>query len=149
MPNKSTVTGILLDAELVPVAQGKIIATLVGSDIFDGGTRIVTQKVEATTSSAGEWSIDLLVNGEGVKSNTTWTIEGYNQYVVKVFEAANIFVPVSADVTLADLEITSSQNIRAAKDASLSRIIIVDTRNEYDALPEAQQRDNDLIIVKG
>ena len=76
MPNKSTVTGILLDAELAPVAQGKIIATLVGSDIFDGGTRIVTQKVEATTSSAGAWSLDLLVNGEGVKSNT---IEGSSQ----------------------------------------------------------------------
>ena len=149
MPNKSTVTGILLDAELVPVAQGKIIATLVGSDIFEGGTRIVTQKVEATTSSVGRWSLDLLVNGEGAKSNTTWTIEGYNQYVVKVFEVADIFIPVSADVTLADLEITSSQNIRAAKDASLSRIIIVDTRAEYDALPSSERRVNDIIIVRG
>ena len=149
MPNKSTVTGILLDAELAPVAQGKIIATLVGSDIFDGGTRIVTQKVEATTSSAGAWSLDLLVNGEGVHSNTTWTIEGYNQYVVKVFEAPSVFIPVSANATLADLEITSSQNIRAAKDASLSRIIIVDTRDEYDALPSSERRINDIIIVRG
>ena len=149
MPNKSTVTGTLLDAELNPVAQGKIIATLVGSDIFDGGTRIVTQKVEATTSSAGAWSLDLLVNGEGVQSSTTWTIEGYNQYVVKVFEATNIFIPVSADVTLAHLEITSSENIRAARDASLSRIIVVDTRGEYDALPSSERRANDIIIVKG
>ena len=148
MPNKSTVTGILLDAELTPVSQGKIIATLVGSDIFEGGTRIVTQKVEATTSSAGAWSLDLLVNGEGVHSSTTWTIEGYNQYVVKVFEATNIFIPVLADATLADLEITSSENIRAARDASLSRIIIVDTRDEYDALPSSERRANDIIIVR-
>ena len=68
---------------------------------------------------------------------------------MKVFEAADVFIPVSADVTLADLEITSSQNIRAAKDASLSRIIIVDTRAEYDALPSSERRVNDIIIVRG
>lgn len=149
MPNKSTVTGILLDADLTPIAQGKIVATLVGSDIFEGGTRIVTQKVEATTNAAGAWSLELLVNGEGENNSTVWTVEGYNNYVSKVFEAKGVFIPVNVNATLAALESTSSQNIKAAKDTSIPRIIIVETRAEYDALSESQRRDNDIIIVKG
>lgn len=149
MPNKATVTGVLMDADLVPVAEGKIVATLVGSDFFDGGTRIVTQKVEATTRLDGSWSIDLLVNGEGSNAATTWTVEGYNQYVAKVFEAKGIFVPVGVNATLADLESTSANNIKAAKDLTLARIIIVDSYVEYSALPAAQRRSTDIVIVRG
>ena len=149
MPNKATVTGVLMDADLVPVAEGKIVATLVGSDFFDGGTRIVTQKVEATTGLDGSWSIDLLVNGEGSNAATTWTVEGYNQYVAKVFEAKGIFVPVDLDTTLADLERTSANNIKAAKDLTVARIVIVENYAEYAALPAAQRRSNDIVIVRG
>ena len=149
MPNKATVTGILMDADLIPVAEGKIVATLVGSDFFDGGTRIVTQKVEATTGLDGSWSIDLLVNGEGSNAATTWTVEGYNQYVAKVFEAKGIFVPVDLDTTLADLERTSANNIKAAKDLTVARIVIVESYTEYTALPAAQRRSTDIVIVRG
>ncbi|MEG4643117.1 hypothetical protein VB636_10035, partial [Paracoccus sp. APAP_BH8] len=65
MPNKATVRGVLMDATLAPIASGKIVATLQGSDIFDGGLRVVTQQVEATTDAQGGWSLDLIVNGEG------------------------------------------------------------------------------------
>ena len=149
MPNKATVTGILMDADLAPVAEGKIVATLVGSDFFDGGTRIVTQKVEATTDATGAWAMDLLVNGEGSNAATTWTVEGYNQYVAKVFEAKGIFVPVDLDTTLADLERTSANNIKAAKDLTVARIVIVENYAEYAALPAAQRRSNDIVIVRG
>ncbi|RDW11656.1 hypothetical protein, partial [Paracoccus thiocyanatus] len=117
MPNKATVRGVLLDATLAPVAFGKIVATLHGSDVFDGGVRVVTQKVEATTGAQGEWSLELIVNGEGEAGSTTWTVEGYNQYVVKVFEAKALFLASALAVTLGDLERMSAQNLRAAREA--------------------------------
>ena len=149
MPNKATVRGVLMDATLAPIAEGKIIATLNGSDVFDDGVRVVTQKVEATTGVAGEWSMDLIVNGEGDAASTTWTIEGYNQYVAKVFEVKSLFIPLDLDITLGDLEKTSPQNLRAAQDAGIARLIVVAAYSEYAALPESQRRASDLVLVKG
>jgi hypothetical protein len=149
MPNKATVRGVLMDATLAPIAEGKIIATLNGSDVFDDGVRVVTQKVEATTGVAGEWSMDLIVNGEGDAASTTWTIEGYNQYVAKVFEVKSLFIPLDLDITLGDLEKTSPQNLKAAKDAGIARLIVVAAYSEYEALPESQRRASDLVLVKG
>lgn len=149
MPNKATVSGILMDATLAPVAEGKIIATLHGSDVFDNGVRIVTQKVEATTGTDGAWSLALIVNGEGDSAATTWTIEGYNQYVAKVFEVKSLFIATDQDITLGDLEKTSPQNLRAAQAAGVSRLIVVDDFSEYEDLPASQKRATDVILVKG
>ncbi len=110
---------------------------------------MVTQKVEATTNAAGEWSMDLIVNGEGDSATTTWTIEGYNQFVVRVFEAKSLFIPLDIDITLGDLERTSPQNLKAARDASIARLIVVSAYGEYEALPESQRRASDLVLVKG
>lgn len=149
MPNKATVSGILMDAALAPVAEGKIIATLHGSDVFDNGLRIVTQKVEATTDAAGAWSLDLIVNGEGDSAATTWTIEGYNQYVAKVFEVKSLFIATDQAISLGDLEKTSPQNLKAAQAAGVSRLIVVDDFGEYEDLPASQKRATDIVLVKG
>ena len=149
MPNKATVSGILMDATLAPVAEGKIIAMLHGSDVFDNGLRIVTQKVEATTDAAGAWSLDLIVNGEGDSAATTWTIEGYNQYVAKVFEVKSLFIATDQAITLGDLEKTSPQNLKAAQAAGVSRLIVVDDFGEYEDLPASQKRATDIVLVKG
>lgn len=149
MPNKATVSGILMDATLAPVAEGKIIATLNGSDIFDNGVRVVTQKVEATTGLDGSWSIPLIVNGEGDGATTTWSIEAYNQFVTKVFEVKSLFIATALDITLGDLEKTSPQNLKAAQTGGVSRLIIVDDFNEYENLPSNQKRATDLVLVKG
>lgn len=149
MPNKATVRGVLMDATLAPVSEGKIVATLVGSDIFENGVRVVTQKVEATTGQDGAWSLDLIVNGEGVTAGTTWTMEGYNQYVAKVFEAKALFIATSLDITLGDLEKTSAQNLKAAQNAAISRLIVVDNFTEYETLSANQKRDTDIILVRG
>lgn len=149
MPNKATVSGILMDATLEPVAEGKIVATLVGSDIFENGVRIVTQKVEATTDALGSWSMDLIVNGEGANGSTSWTVEGYNQFVAKVFESKALFIAADIDITLGELESTSAQNAKAAKEVNLGRLFIVDNMAEYTALPANQRRANDVILVRG
>lgn len=150
MPNTATVSGILQDATLSPVSGGKVIASLVGTDIFDGGTvRIVTQKVEATTDATGAWSLDLIVNGEGENASSTWALEGFNQYVTSVFKLAGIFVPVAIDANLGDLEKTSVNNIKAAKDGITARLITVTDYAEYAALPVAQKFASDIIIVTG
>ena len=149
MPNKATVRGVLMDATLAPIAEGKIIATLNGSDVFDDGIQVVTQKVETTTNAEGEWAVDLIVNGEGDGASTTWTIEGYDQYVARVFAVKSLFIPVDLDITLGDLEKTSAQNLKAAKDGSVARLIFVSDYAEYAALPEAQRRESDLVLVKG
>lgn len=149
MPNQATVRGILVDATLTPIAEGKIIATLNGSDVFDGGIRVVTQKVEATTNPQGEWAMQLIVNAEGDAAGTTWTIEGYNQYVAKVFEVKALFITSALDTTLGELEKTSAQNLRAARDATLSRLILADDYAEYAALPEGQRRDSDIVLIRG
>ncbi len=149
MPNKATVRGVLMDATLAPIAEGKIIATLSGSDVFDDGIQVVTQKVETTTNAEGEWAVDLIVNGEGDGASTTWTIEGYDQYVARVFAVKSLFIPVDLDITLGDLEKTSPQNLRAAQDAGIARLIVVAAYSEYAALPESQRRASDLVLVKG
>lgn len=149
MPNKATVRGVLMDATLAPISEGKIVATLSGSDVFDDGVRIVTQKVEATTDATGAWAMDLIVNGEGDTAGTSWTIEGYNQYVTKVFEVKSLFIPLALPVTLGDLEKTSAQNQKAARDGSVARLIYVSDYSEYAALPELQRRESDLVLVKG
>ena len=149
MPNKATVRGVLMDATLAPIAEGKIIATLNGSDVFDDGIQVVTQKVETTTNAEGEWAVDLIVNGEGDGASTTWTIEGYDQYVARVFAVKSLFIPVDLDITLGDLEKTSPQNLRAAQDAGIARLIVVAAYSEYTARPESQRRASDLVLVKG
>ena len=149
MPNKATVRGVLMDATLAPIAEGKIIATLNGSDVFDDGIQVVTQKVETTTNAEGEWAVDLIVNGEGDGASTTWTIEGYDQYVARVFAVKSLFIPVDLDITLGDLEKTSPQNLRAAQDAGMARLIVVGAYSEYEALPESQRRASDLVLEKG
>lgn len=149
MPNKATVRGVLMDATLAPIASGKIVATLQGSDIFDGGLRVVTQQVEATTDAQGGWSLDLIVNGEGERAGTTWTIAGYNQYVAKVFEAKSLFLASALATTLGDLERSSAQNLRAAREGNAARLISVPDYDRYLALPESQRRPNDLLVVDG
>ena len=53
------------------------------------------------------------------------------------------------DITLGDLERTSPQNLKAARDASIARLIVVSAYGEYEALPESQRRASDLVLVKG
>ncbi|MEF9605532.1 hypothetical protein O4J55_25685, partial [Paracoccus sp. PXZ] len=149
MPNKATVRGVLMDATLAPIAAGKIVATLQGSDIFDGGVRVVTQKVEATTDAQGRWSLELIVNGEGERAGTTWSLEGYNQYVAKVFEAKSLFLASALETTLGDLERTSAQNLKAARETGAARLIVVSDYDRYLALPEGQRRMNDLVVLDG
>ena len=55
--------------------------------------------------------------------------------------------PVS--FTLADLERTSANNIKSAKDLTVARIVVVESYTEYTALPAAQRRSNDIVIVRG
>ncbi|WP_197701067.1 hypothetical protein [Paracoccus aminovorans] len=135
-----------MDATLAPISEGKIVATLSGSDVF-GGTRIVTQRVEATTNARGEWSLNLIVNAEGDTAGTSWTIEGYNQYVAKVFEVKSLFLASAQDITLGDLERTSAQNLKAAKEGGLARLIVAQDFSGYEALPFGQKRDSDLVLV--
>ena len=149
MPNLATVSGVFVDATSTPVQNGKIVATLKGSDNFDGDTKIVTQRIEATTDASGAWSMDLIVNGEGDLAATTWTVAGYTQFVDKVFESANLFIAADLDITLAELERTSTQNAKAAKDASQPRLLIVDSLAEYTALPANQRRASDIVLVRG
>ncbi|MDT1063287.1 hypothetical protein RM190_15535 [Paracoccus sp. CPCC 101403] len=149
MPNKASVSGVLMDATLSPIAEGKIVAILIGSDVFDKGVRVVTQMVEATTGKTGEWSLDLIVNADGDGAATSWTIEGYNQFVSKVFEIKSLFIATPLPQTLGDLEKTSAQNLRAAREGSVSRLILVSQFSEYDILPPAQKRDSDIVLVKG
>lgn len=148
MPNKATVRGVLMDATLSPITSGKIVATLNGSDIFDDGIRIVTQKVEATTDAQGHWHMDLIVNAEGDTASTNWTVEGYNQYVTKVFEVKGLFIATALETSLGDLEKTSAQNLKAAKESSISRLILVNSFAEYAALPDNQKRGTDVVLVK-
>ena len=58
-------------------------------------------------------------------------------------------MPVDLDTTLADLERTSVNNIKAAKDLTVARIVIVESYTEYAALPAAQRRSTDIVIVRG
>ncbi|MBM3605602.1 MAG: hypothetical protein FJX25_12880 [Alphaproteobacteria bacterium] len=71
MSSKAPVSGILQDANLDPIVGGKIVATLAGSDIFDNGVRIVTNRVQATTDERGRWSLEMIDNGEGADASST------------------------------------------------------------------------------
>jgi len=148
MPNKATVSGVLLDARLAPVAAGKIIATLQGADMFDGGMRVVTQQVGTTTDAQGAWALDLIVNAEGDSAGTTWTIEGYDPYVTRLFEARSLFIASALEITLGDLERTSAQNLRAARQGGGTRLLVVADPARYQALPETQRQQHDLVLVR-
>nr|WP_155097030.1 hypothetical protein [Paracoccus aestuariivivens] len=132
-----------------PIAQGKIIATLSGSDVFDDGLRIVTQKVETTTNARGEWTMELIVNGDGHNAATSWTIEGYNQFVSKVFEVKSLFIASPLTISLGDLEKSSGLNLKAARDGGNCRLLSVSGFAEYAQLPENQQRETDIVLVTG
>lgn len=149
MPNKATVSGSMRDASTAPIAGGKIVATLNGSDYFDAGIKIVTQRVETTTDANGEWSLDLIVNGEGDLSTSSWSIEGYNNFVTSVFKSLNLFIATADHTTLSDLEKVSAANLAAAKSAALSRFITVSTFAEYEAIPDAQKKPTDIVLVTG
>ena len=149
MPNKATVSGSMMDASTAPIAGGKIVATLNGSDYFDAGIKIVTQRVETTTDANGEWSLDLIVNGEGDLATSSWSIEGYNNFVTSVFKSPNLFIATADPTTLSDLEKVSAANLAAAKSAALSRFITVSTFAEYEAIPDAQKKPTDIVLVTG
>lgn len=148
MPNKAIVGGVLTDATLTPIAGGKIVATLNGSDVFDDGVRVVTQKVEATTDAQGAWSLALIVNAEGDGAATTWTIEGFDSYVARVFEAKSLFIASTLPIALGDLEKTSAQNLKAAREGNSARLLVVRDHALYQALPVAQRRSSDIVLVK-
>lgn len=148
MPNKAIVGGVLLDAALTPIAGGKIVATLNGSDVFDDGVRIVTQKVEATTNAQGVWSLALIVNAEGDSAATSWTVEGFDPYVAKVFEAKSLFIASALPIALGDLEKTSAQNLKAAREGTSARLLVVRDHALYQALPATQRRSSDIVLVK-
>lgn len=147
MPNTATVSGKFVDTDGNAVAGGKIVATLVGTDAWEDGARIVTSTESATTGENGNWSLDLAVNGEGRNASTTWTFTGYGPDVNKVFEVKGVFIPVAVAALLNDLEVTSAGNIKAAKDNSLVRVITALNYAEYLALPAGQRRANDLVVI--
>lgn len=147
MPSTATISGIFKDTDGNPVPGAKIVATLVGTDAWEGGTRIVTTTESATTDEDGSWSLDLIVNGEGRNAATTWSFTGYDPDVVKVFEVKGIFIPVALPALLNDLEVTSANNIKAAKDASMVRILTAPNYEAYLFLPENQRRANDHVLI--
>lgn len=93
--------------------------------------------------------MDLIVNGEGDAASTTWTIEGYNQYVAKVFEVKSLFILLDLDITLGDLERPACRTSRRRRMPASARLIAYQAYSEYEALPESQRRASDLVLVKG
>ncbi|WP_199260744.1 hypothetical protein [Paracoccus binzhouensis] len=148
MPNKATVRGVLIDANLAPIAGGKIVATLNGAGVLEDGVRMVTQKVEATTDAQGAWSRPLIVNAEGAAAGTSWTIEGYDPCIAKVFELKSLFIATPRPITLADLEKTSAQSLRAARESDAARLIVAASHDEYETLPAERKRSNDIVLIK-
>ncbi len=147
MPSKTTVSGRFEDTQGDPTPGGTIVATLVGTDAWDDGTYIVTSTESTTTDENGNWSLDLIVNGEGQKASTTWTFTGYYPGVTKVFEARGIFIPVAVPALLVDLEVTSANNIKAANDLSIARIFTAPNYDVYLALPPEQRRATDHVVI--
>ena len=147
MPSKTTVSGRFEDTQGDPTPGGTIVATLVGTDAWDDGTYIVTSTESTTTDENGNWSLDLIVNGEGQKASTTWTFTGYYPGVTKVFEVRGIFIPVAVPASLTALNETSAANIRAAKDSAMVRQITAPNYEAYLALPANQRRDNDHVLI--
>ncbi|ODT57682.1 MULTISPECIES: hypothetical protein [Paracoccus] len=149
MPSKSTVSGVLQDAQLNLISGGKVVATLTGSDIFDGNVRIVTERVETTTGADGRWSMPLIVNGEGKSATSSWSVEIFNEFAVSVHKIENLFIATANPITLGALEKISEANRIAAMEATRSRLIMVTTFAEYIALPANQKRDTDVVLVSG
>lgn len=147
MPNTAAVTGKFLNTDSQPVAGGKVVATLVGTDVWDGGAQIVTTTESTTTDENGNWVLNLIVNGEGAYAATTWTVEGFDENVKPVFKYTGLFVPVAVDAPMTALHQASPGNIKAAKDNSLVRVITALNYADYIALPAAQRRENDLVVI--
>lgn len=147
MPSTATISGIFKDTDGNPVEGGIIEATLIGTDAWEDGTRIVTDKEFTATDANGAWSLDLIVNGEGRNAATTWTFAGYYPGVSKVFEVKGIFIPVALPALLNDLEVTSPDNIKAAKNNTLVRQLTAPNYETYLALPANQRRDNDHVLI--
>lgn len=147
MPAKATVTGILLDANSAPIAGGKIVATLAGSDVFEGGVTIGTQQVETTTGADGKWSLPLLVNAEGKHGATSWNVQTFDRFAKPITTFSGLFVSSSATIELDDLELLSKANQTAARAVGTARIVTVGTWAEYTALPAGQKTANDIVIL--
>lgn len=149
MPSKAAITGTLVDAQLDPVAGGKIVAVLTGSDYFNGGVRIVSQKIEATTDARGNYTLQLIVNGEGENAATSWDGTGFNAFVEPVFQAKGLFIATPDPATMSEIERTSEVNRKAVRDRLVGRLIYVESLAEYQALPASQRRDTDMLLVLG
>ena len=147
MPNTAAVSGKFLNTDSLPVAGGKVVATLVGTDVWDGGAQIVTTTESTTTGADGTWSLDLIVNGEGAYAATTWTIQGFDENVKPVFDYKGLFIPVAVDAPMTALHQASPGNIKAAKVNSLVRVITALNYADYSALPAGQRRENDLVVI--
>lgn len=148
MPGKATVKGTLKDVFSAPIVGGKIIATMVGSDAFENGSRIASRKVDATTGADGSWSLSLIVNGEGRHGSSSWTIEAYDATLVSIYRVEKLFILTTADILLDDLEQVSIANKTAAAAAGTSRTLVADSLEEYLALPEANRKPSDIILRK-
>ncbi|MGN7870961.1 hypothetical protein [Paracoccus sp. 22332] len=148
MPGKATIKGTLKDINDIPIVGGKVIATMVGSDAFEGGVRIAGRKIDATTGMDGRWSLDLLVNGEGRHGSSSWKIEAFDNVMMSIFSVDKLFVINTAEMLLDDLEQVTAANEVAAKAAGMSRILAADDLAEYQAMPEAQRRPTDIVFVK-
>lgn len=147
MPSTATISGIFKDTDGNPVQGGTIVATLVGTDAWEDGTRIVTSEESTTTDADGHWALTLIVNGDGRNAATTWTFAGYYPGVNKVFEVKGIFIPVALPALLNDLEVTSAENIKAAKSNTLRRQFTAPNYESYLAMPAGQRRENDVVYI--
>ena len=165
MPSEAVVYGTMQSAPGVKVVGGKAVATLAGSDIFDGGTTITTYQVEATTNDDGEWEVPLIVNGEGKDATTTWTVELFDQFAKSVAKHTGLFIAGPARIDLGDLRRAllartprlgppglgraSPAKAANAKSAAAVRFVTADSREEYDEWPEGQKQLNDVVLVPG
>ena len=148
MPGKATIKGTLKDVFSVPIVGGKIIATMVGSDAFENGTRIASRKVDATTGADGSWSLSLIVNGEGRHGTSSWRIEAYDATLVPIYSVEDLFLLNTAEILLDDLQQISIANKTAASAAGISRTLAADSLEEYLAMPETQRRPSDIVLRK-
>lgn len=147
MPNTAAVSGKFLNTDSQPVAGGKVVATLVGTDVWDGGAQIVTSTESTTTAADGTWTLDLIVNGEGAYAATTWTIEGFDENVKSVFKYTGLFIPTATAAPMTALHQQSPANIKAAKDATLVRVIEAINYADYLALAPADRRATDHVVI--
>lgn len=148
MPTTARVSGEMYDASGSPIVGGKVVATLVGDDFFQGGRQIITDEVSVTTDAQGQWFLELLVNAEGEGDTTSWTVTGYNQNVKQVWQRKGLFIATGDPITINDLVKLSPANLAAAKSADLATLFVVDSFAEYTALPASQKAPNDIVLVK-